>query len=194
MGKERVVTQTTPEETPTERQLRKLEIRRIKAVQPGLIKAQREGLSLINKLLTGSTELPGFFGDVGRGISEDITSEIVRQSLEDITPMFQKSGILDSGVAASIASRTAGDIRRAVAEYNLGNKLNLLNLALSGQAQVQAPLLQQSAQLGQRLATLRPVTTTTTGMNPFMRSFQTSLGQSLGRFSFTRGPFTIGGG
>jgi hypothetical protein len=196
MGKEKqsssgttVVNQTTtPTPTPEETRLNQLQIQATEATQPQLIQAQQSGLNLINQLLTGQEQLPGFFTQLGQGISPQITNDIVQQSLRDIMPSFQQSGIIDSGVAASIAGRTAGDIRRASEEFNIGNRLNLLNLALSGQAQVQAPILGQAEVLGSRLAGLRSVNTqgTTTqnttqyGMNPFMKSFQTQAGKTLG--------------
>lgn len=196
MGKEKssgstttVVNQTaTPTPTPEETRLNQLQIQATEQTQPQLIAAQQSGLNLINQLLSGQENLPGFFTQLGKGISPEITNEIVQQSLRDIAPQFQQSGILDSGVAASIAGRTAGDIRRASEEFNIGNRLNLLNLALSGQAQVQQPILGQAEMLGSRLAGLRSVnqkgTTTMNqaqyGMNPFIESFQTQLGTTLG--------------
>lgn len=200
MGKEKqsssgttVVNQTTtPTPTPEETRLNQLQIQATEQTQPQLIQAQKSGLNLINQLLTGQEQLPGFFTQLGQGISPQITNDIVQQSLRDIMPSFQQSGILDSGVAASIAGRTAGDIRRASEEFNIGNRLNLLNLALSGQAQVQQPILGQAEMLGSRLAGLRSVnqqgttsmSSTQYAMNPFLKSFQQSLGQSLGSGSF----------
>lgn len=173
--------------TPEEKRVNQLEIERIEATQPGQIALQQQGVNLTNKLLLGSTDLPGFFGDIGRGLSEETTTDLSQAALRDLYPQLNAQGILDSGTAASVAARTAGDVRRASYEYNIGNKLNLLNLALSGQAQVQAPLLSQSATLGGRLAGLRSISTSGTtsgntaqyGMNPFLKSFQTSLGQNL---------------
>lgn len=174
--------------TPEEKRLNQLEIERIEATQPGQIALQQQGLDLTNKLLSGSTDLPGFFGDIGRGLSEEAVTDLSQAALRDLYPQLNAQGILDSGTAASVAARTAGDVRRASYEYNIGNKLNLLNLALSGQAQVQAPLLSQSATLGGRLAGLRSISTSGTtssntaqyGMNPFLKSFQTGFGGSLG--------------
>ena len=186
-----VINQTqTPKPTPEETRLNQLQIQATEATQPQLIEAQKSGLSLINQLLAGQEQLPGFFTQLGQGISPQITNDIVQQSLRDIMPSFQQSGILDSGVAASIAGRTAGDIRRASEEFNIGNRLNLLNLALSGQAQVQQPILGQAEMLGSRLAGLRSMTTQGTtqgtsaqyGMNPFLRSFQTSMGELPSKF------------
>lgn len=184
--------QTTQTPTPEETRLNQLQVQATEQTQPQLIQAQQSGLNLINQLLSGQENLPGFFTQLGKGISPEITNDIVQQSLRDIMPSFQQSGILDSGVAASIAGRTAGDIRRASEEFNIGNRLNLLNLALSGQAQVQQPILGQAEMLGSRLAGLRSVnqqgTTTMNqaqyGMNPFLKSFQTQLGSTLGGSQF----------
>jgi len=206
MGREKSTTNTIvqsqakAEPTPEETRLNQLEIARIEATQPGQIQTQQAGLDLINRLLAGDTNMPGFFGDIGRGISPEIISEVVGESMKDIGAQFQGLGILDSGTSRSIMGRTAGDIRRGSAEYNLGNKINLLNLALSGQGQIQQPLLAQSEMLGSRLAGLRTINqssntnTQTRGMNPFLRSFQSSLGESLGSPSYSQAAgFGFGG-
>ena len=185
--------------TPEEQELNRLALERARSAQPGQIEAQSRGLNLINQLLVGG-ELPGFLQQLPGGISPEITTEISQQAVSDIAPQFQQAGILDSGVAAAVSGQVAGDIRRGAQEFNIGNLLNLLNLAVGGQAQIQQPLLAQTAQLGQRLAGLRPITqtgsTTQTSPNPFLSSFQTSLGTSLGSAlvpSFQTGPFTFGG-
>lgn len=158
-------------------------------------------------------------------LGEDYTSDIVRQSMRDLFPQFQAMGLpIESGVAQSIAGRTTGDIRRQVAEtnierqmlakqfnieterarqgFNLGQLLNLLNLAVGGQAQIQQPILAGGASLGQRLAGLRSISTTgreTMTSNPFMESFYGSLGKGLGglpgsALSAAGGGFTTPGG
>lgn len=148
---------------------------------------QVAGAKLGGMLLKGEEPLPGFFNELSQGISPDITQSIVDQSLKDLKPSFQAAGILDSGVAAEISARTSADIRRASEEYNIGNRLNLLNLALSGQAQIQSPILSNSQNLGARLTTLGKTTTnsdsTWKGMNPFVKSFQQSAGSGLGNFA-----------
>lgn len=187
MGNEKAtsVNNTTTERQPTaeEKRLNQLEIARQEATQGGMIATQTSGLDLATKLLRGEN-LPGYLQNLAMGISPEVTSGIVSESLRDIMPSFQASGILDSGVAAEISARTAGDIRRASEEFNIGNRLNLLNLALSGQAQIQQPILSSAANLGARLTTLGKTTsssnTTNKSMNPFLKSFQTSFGSSLG--------------
>jgi hypothetical protein len=186
MGKEKSVTTTnqTVERQPTaeETRLNQLDVALREATQGGLIGTQTAGLDIAQKLLRGEN-LPGYLQDLAGGISPEVTSGIVQQSLKDIMPSFQSAGIIDSGVAAEISGRTAGDIRRASEEFNIGNRLNLLNLALSGQAQIQSPVLSNAANLGQRLGTLGQITmsgsSTTMGMNPFLKSFQTSMGSNV---------------
>lgn len=192
MGKEKTTSTTVVNEkserqpTAEETRLNQLDIQLREATQPGLIKTQTAGLDLAEQLLRGSEPLPGFFQELSGGISPQIQSEIAQEAVKDILPSFQAGGLLESGVAADIAARTAGDIRRATQEFNIGNRLNLLNLALSGQAQIQSPILSQAANLGNRLTTLGATTTTGTnmgtfkGQNPFLKSFQTSFGSSFG--------------
>ncbi len=192
MGQEKTTTtiDNTQKVTPTAEETRKnqLDLQLREASQAGQMELQQSGLNLSNLLLKGSTNLPGFFGELGTGINQDVQNQIVQESLRAIRPGFQSSGLMDSGTAASIEARTAGDIYRSSAEYNMNNKFNLLNLAFGGQAQIQQPLMAQSSLLSQSLAGLRTInttgTTTTKSMNPFLKSFQTSLGNSLGSGSF----------
>lgn len=187
MGREKttVVNDTTQNvtERPMERATNELQFNQLKEFDPIQRQLNANGGNLVNMLLTGQA-LPGYLKGLPGGISPDVTQGIVDQSLRDIAPSFQSNGILDSGVAASIAGRTAGDIRMQSEQFNLQNLLQLLNLGVGGQAQVQQPILGVSGQLGGRLAGLRSInstgTTTTMGMNPFLRSFQTSAGNALG--------------
>jgi len=178
-------TKATP--TPEETRLNQLEIERTEATQPGQIQTQLASQNLINMLLAGGDagDLPGFFGKLGRGIDPQTTQTIVDQSLQDIGGQFQGLGILDSGTMQSVGARTAGDIRAGAEQFNIGSMQNLLNLAFGGQAQVQQPLLAQSNQLGNRLAGLRSINqssqSTQKEMNPFMQSFQSSLGKGFGK-------------
>lgn len=177
----------TADPSLTEQNRLDLELR--KGNQQGMADIQASGLNLGNLLLRGMN-LPGYLNTLPGGISEDVTQSIVDKSLRDVKGFGNQGGLLDSGVLQSIAGRTAGDIRMGSAQFNLQNLSQLLNLALGGQAQVQQPIIGQGAALGQRLAGLSSVNTTgnasstTTGMNPFMKSFQTSLGSTLGNGSF----------
>lgn len=191
MGGERTTTnsssQTKYTATPEEREYLARQNEILKASQQGQINVNNQGLDLVSKLLQGQN-LPGYLNQLPGGISPDVVNSISNQAIQDITPQFQSSGILDSGVAAQIAARTSADVRNQAAQFNLQNLSQLLNLAVGGQAQVQQPLLATSGQYGQSLAGLRTVnqsgSQTTIGTNPFLKSFQTSLGSSLGSGTF----------
>jgi len=191
-------TTTTSERAPTpeETELNKLQLEMMRATAPYQTEMQKAGLQVGTSLLQGG-ELPGYLQNLAGGISPEVTQGIVDQSLKDIAPSFQSAGILDSGVAASISARTAGDIRRASEEFNIGNRLNLLNLALSGQAQIQSPVLGTASSLRSSLSTLGKTTgtNTTTDNNTFGRTFMQSFGQSAGKTlgspSFSMGPFSF---
>lgn len=167
--------------TPEEIALNRLQLEQAQAFDPQQRMMNENAGTLVNRLLTGQS-LPGYLNTLPGGISPDVTQTIVDQSLRDLYPQFQSSGILDSGVAASIAGRTAGDIRASAEQFNIQNLQQLLNLAVGGQAQVQQPMLNTTSQLGGRLAGLRTTssTSTVTAMNPFLKSFQESAGKTLG--------------
>ena len=169
------------EATPEEQELNRLSLERVRAAQPGQIQTQQSGLSLINQLLTGQ-DLPGFLKGLPGGISPEVTGNIVQQSLADVRPGLQASGLLDSGVRAELEASTASDIRNQSEQFNIGNLLNLLNLAVGGQAQIQSPLLGQSGQLGQQLAGLRSSfgTSQTTQTNPFITGKDITSGIGTG--------------
>lgn len=195
-SKETVVTQSsqqqTPQPTAEEVELNKLQLEQAKAFDPIQRELNTNAGNLINMLLTGRSDLPGFLKNLSGGIDPSVTQGLVDESLRDVNAQLRKSGagtFLESGVAQSIGARTAGDIRRASEEFNIGNKFNLLNLATGGQAQVQQPALSTANMLSQRLAGLRPVTTTGTGSQvkntPFLNTaFAGGLGQGLGSSSF----------
>ena len=200
MGSEKTTVQSTQQQqaTPTaeETALNQLQLGQAQAFDPMQRQLNEAGGQNVLTLLQGGN-LPGNLGALSRGIDPSVTDLLVQRSLKDVGNQAQFSGILDSGTAGSLAARTAGDIRLGAEEFNIGTLLNLLNLGVGGQAQVQQPMLQTSQQLGGRLAGLRSMSSsgsqTTTGMNPFLKSFQQSAGKTLGSPSFSSGPFTFGG-
>lgn len=162
-------TAQTKKATPEETELNKLDLELRRATQNQLIGVQQQGLSLAETLLQGR-QLPGELAGTG-GISEEQITDISRSAVRDISPGLQAQGILQSGIGASVQGRVAGDVRRGAAEFNVGAKQNLLNLALGGQAQVQGPSLQAGAQFGERLAGLRSVSEVGQLKRPQQRSF-----------------------
>jgi hypothetical protein len=203
MGGERTTTDTSQERevTPEQKELDRLALERAQANQQGLIGLQGSGLDFMTQLFggLGGQELGGPIGDVLRGIDPSVTQGLVDQAVGDVNLGAQAQGLADSGIRAELAARTSGDIRRSVAESNLNRIMGLANLATTGQAAVQQPILGSQSALGGRLAqfgTTRGQTIQRTP-NPFLSSFQSSfgsaLGQKLGNPSFEMGPFTFGG-
>lgn len=186
MGADKTTQKTSTEATPEERQLNQLQLEQAKAFDPIQRQLNTNGGNLINQLLTGQA-LPGYLQGA-LGVSDAQTQSMVDASLRDLYPQFQSSGILDSGVAASIAGRTAGDIRNQNAQFNVQALQQILNQAVGGQASVQQSALNTTSQLGSRLAGLRSSTSTVTAMNPFLKSFQQSAGSTMGKSFGYMGP------
>jgi len=197
MGKEKstqtTVQNTTSTPTPTaeETKFNQLRLAQQEQIQPQETKAIQSGLNLSDLLLRGQA-LPGYLSTLPQGIDEGVTNELVNRSLRDVKSFGQQGGILDSGVLASIAGRTAGDIRLGSAQFNLNNLAQLLNLAVGGQAApLQAPVA-LGGQLGQSLAGLRSVnqsgTTSTMTQNPFITGsgLLQGFGTGIGAFGALR--------
>lgn len=177
----------TPTPTAEETALNQLQLGQAQAFDPYQRQLNAAGGDLVLNLLKG-VGLPGYLNQLPGGISQEVAGNISRQSIQDIMPSFQKSGILDSGTAAQIASRTSADVYNQAQQFNLQNLMQLLNLAVGGQAQVQQPAIQTASMLGNQLAGLRSNSSTgststsgtTLGMNPFTKALQQSIGTNLG--------------
>jgi hypothetical protein len=148
------------------------EEKRMQAVYAGQIEAQdpmqrqlnQTGSENVLNLLQGK-DLPGYLGKLPGGIDEATTADIANRSIKDIQPFFGQAGLLDSGVNAQISSRTAGDVRRSSAEFNINNLMQLLNIGVGGQAQVVSNAQSNQSTFSQSLAGLRGSTTTGTYQN-----------------------------
>jgi hypothetical protein len=189
MSKEKQQTQQsstqTVQQTPAEQEANSIYLEQLRKAQPGTLQAQESGLNLVNRLLLGES-LPGYLDTLTRGISNEAIGTQASRLANQYGAGFQNLGIADSGVAFRETSRgIANELLFPTEQFNIGALQNLLNVALSGQAQVQSPISASGGQLSQNLQGLRSTTSTgtytTTGMNPFLRSFQTSFGESLGK-------------
>ena len=197
MGDTKVETQTEtiPKATAQESELNKLQLEQFKQTVGPQTDVQLSGLDLLKKLLQGGEGLPGIFGELGAGISPEAIGTQATQLATEALPQFQLSGILDSGlVGKEISKSIASQLLFPAEQFNIGAKQNLLNLALSGQAQVQQPVAAGTGLLSGRLAGLRSTSgSQTVTRNPFLESFFSSAGKTLGSPSFGAGPFSFGG-
>jgi hypothetical protein len=186
MGTTKTTNQSTQQATPTaaESEMENLQLQQYKATQPYQQNMQIAGLQLGTNLLTGG-QLPQGYQELWGGIDQNQTNRMVSQSLQQLYPQFQGQGLMDSGTAIQGGMRAASDVMNQNAQFNLGQKLNLLNLAVGGQAQIQSPVSGATSQLASQLSGLRSVSgTQTQTINPFLISFYGSLGKSLGSAKF----------
>lgn len=192
MGNTTTSTQSTQQATPTpqEQGLEQNELNFSNFAQPLEMQTYGNLSSNINAILTGQKPMAQGIG----GISDDQTQSMVNQSLRDIMPQFQSSGILNSGEAAQVANLTAAQTRNSNAQFNVSAAQNLFNLASGGQSNLQSQANQNNSTLGSQLAGLRTISgSSNVTSNPFLNSFETSLGKTLGSPKVQAGPFSIGG-
>lgn len=190
MGSTKTQTSTSTQATPTpeETALNQRNLRIAMRTEEGEGQMQENALALGNQLLTsfgqpGSDQWQSLIG----GVTPEQQQRMINEQWRNIAPGFQTQGIYDSGLMATAKMRSATDLANQNAQFNVGVLQNALNLALSGQAQVQQPIQSNVSQLGGQLAGLRTINQSqTTSKNPFMESFYTSLGSSLGSGTFGR--------
>jgi hypothetical protein len=145
-------TQYTP--TPEEKRMQAVYAGQIEEQDPRQRELNRVGSENVLNLLQGKP-LPGYLNKLPGGIDEATTADIANRSIKDIQPFMGQAGLLDSGVNAQISSRTAGDVRRASAEFNINNLMQLLNIGTGGQAQVVSNAQANQSTFSQSLAGLR---------------------------------------
>ena len=199
-----VVNQTqAAQPTAAESEMQQAQLAQFKQYEPGQTEMFKNAFALGNQLLTSFGDQQG---DMWKSLIGGVTNEQQQSMISEqdryLTPQLQAQGIYDSGLGATMRMRSATDLANQNAQFNVGALQNALNLALSGQAQVQAPAQGATNQLASQLAGLRSISntgttsnqsTTATYSNPFMSSFLSSAGKTLGSPSFSAGPFSFGG-
>lgn len=179
---------TTPTGSPLEQQFNQTMANNLNSLIPQAGQTSSSFLNLLNQWATafgGGAAAQGPLGQLMGGISPDVQNSIVQESLRQLGPQFGQGGILNSGAAASIASRTAGDIYRNSAQFNVNNLGNVLSSLLTGNAQTQQPINQQAGILSSNLQGLRTTnqqgtSSSTQSQNPFLQNFYGGLGTGLG--------------
>lgn len=187
MGNEKTATSTNTQYTmsPEERANYALDMQRKKANLPSQMALDKQlyGFAsdyLSGKPLTGNLALAG-------GVSDQQSQRMATQGVNALYPQFQSSGIMDSGVAAAIAGRSYADILNNNAQFNVSAQQQILNQAMGGSSMLTSATQAQNSMLASQLAGLRSVNTTSTvsSMNPFLKSFQTSMGSTVGKATGT---------
>lgn len=191
MGTTTTTTNQTQQATPTaqETTLMNQQIANNQFMQPIAQQSYQDLSSNIQAILEGRQ--PAATG-VG-GITNDQTQSMVNQSLRDIMPQFQTSGILNSGEAAQVANLTAAQTRNSNAQFNVSAAQNLFNLASGGQSNLQGQQQSSTNNLTSELAGLRTVNSNqTVSQNPFLNSFYSTLGTQAGNTIGNAGNAAIG--
>jgi hypothetical protein len=182
MGSTKTTTTSQATPTPDEAEKLKLELGQYKQILPQQTEMFQNSYNMGNQLLTS-------FGDQNSqmwqsligGVTPQQQQSMISEQQRYLNPRFQEQGLMDSGLAYTGSLRAATDLANQNAQFNVGALQNALNLALLGQAQVQSPFQGASGQLASQLAGLRQNTTTQTSQNPFMNSFSSSAGSTLGK-------------
>jgi len=190
-------TTTTPKPTAEETEMNKMALAQQKEIQPQQTDYYKSAYNLSN-LLLGGQQLPGYLSSVTQGIDPNAIGQQAANYAKQNMPGMQSLGVLDSGESMrSIAKGISNDVLFPAQQFNSNLLMSLLGIA-SGQGSNATSQFQSGTNtLAQSLAGLRSInqqgTTSTYGMNPFLKSFQTSAGKTLGSPSFQSGPFGFGG-
>ena len=182
---------TTYKQSPTEEALSKLQLGQAQAFDPMQRQLNQAAGQNVMSLLQGQ-DLPGYLKSLPYGISEQMTGDIANRAIKDIQPFFGQAGLLDSGVNAAVSARTAGDVRRASAEFNINNLMQLLNIGVGGQAQVQQPALQTQSTLAGLVKGTG--TTSTNSSYSYQQPFAQTFGQMGQGFAGFTSPFSYSRG
>jgi len=152
-------TSTTTTATEEEKQMQAAQLAQFKQYEPAQTKMYNEAFGLGSQLLTsfGNKDSDMWKSLIG-GVTDEQSQRMIAEQDRYLKPQLQSQGIYDSGTAVTGRMRAATDLSNQNAQFNIGALQNALNLALSGQAQVQGPAIQSQGNLSTALAGLRAQT------------------------------------
>lgn len=164
--------------TPEEKALLQQQLDMNQFMQPFAQQNYADLSKNIQAILQGNQPMAKGIG----GIDEQQTQNMAQGAVRSVLPQFQSAGILDSGAAFQGATNAASNIMNQNAQFNTSAAQNLFNLASGGQSNLQGQFQNSTNNLTNQLAGLRTTnsSSTTIGMNPFLKSFQQSAGSSIG--------------
>lgn len=170
MGATKIQTSTTsaPSATAQESALNTAQLNQFNQYEPGQTEMFKNAFAMGNQLLTSFGDKSGAqWQSLIGGITPQQTQSMVNTQNRSLKAQLNQNGIYDSGTAASGMLRSSADLSNQNAQFNVGTLQNALNLALTGQAQIQSPAMGQSGQLSSALTSLRSNQTTGVQSNPF---------------------------
>jgi hypothetical protein len=190
MGKTNTTNNSTQQATPTNQYqgLLNNEMSVSNANVGNQMSVNNNSANLINSLLTGT------YSGAGSGISSQQNQSMVNQSLRDIAPQFQTSGILNSGEAGQIATQTGALVSNQNAQFNVQAAQNLMNAGLGGSSAWSGNAMSGNQVVGNQLAGLNKVTgSSVQTQNPFLNTFYSGLGNMANMQTETQAAGQAGG-
>ena len=177
---------TKPKATAEETEMNKILLQRMKDTAGQQTQLQQTALGLGQNILSGNENaMPDWYKKM-YSISPQAMSTQAANMVRSGQTSAQSMGIGDSGeMWKAITNDVANNLVYPAEQFNIGAKQNLLNLALSGQAQVQAPVVSNTNTLANQLAGLRTTQTSgtqTQSANPFSLIAQ-GLGTGIGMWA-----------
>jgi hypothetical protein len=164
------VTNQTTAATPTaeETAKNKIQLEQLQSYAPAQTQMYNNAFGLGNQLLTSFGDKSGSaWQSLVGGVSQNQMNAQAQQAGRLTNASLNQAGMVDSGVGKVMNARAMSDSMNSNAQFNIGAMQNALNLALSGQAQVQGTGQANTNSLANSLAGLRSTntsgTSTTTG-------------------------------
>lgn len=171
---------TTPTPTAEETALNKLRLEQNQAYAPQQTEMYKNAFNLGNQLLTSfGDKNSSMWKSLVGGVDQNQMNAQATQSGRLANASLNQAGIVDSGVGKVMTARAMSDSQNSNAQFNIGAMQNALNLALSGQAQVQAPAQGNTNSLASSLAGLRS-TQTSGSSNSTSTLWKPTKGVNLG--------------
>jgi hypothetical protein len=178
---------TTPTPTAEETALNKGQLDIFNASKQDQMDMNSLAAQNVKTLLSGG-QLPGNLASLSQGIGQNQMNAQAMQSGRLTNAMLNQGGVGDAGVGKVMLARSMSDSQNSNSQFNIQTLQQLLNQALGGQASVTGTYQNNTNTLASSLSGLRSINTsgttnsnqTVTSMNPFLKSFQTSLGSGFG--------------
>jgi hypothetical protein len=181
MGSTKISSSSTATPTAEEKEMEKIQLGQYKDFAPQQTEMFKSAYGLGNQLLQSfGDQDSNMWKSLVQGISPEQTQSMISEQQRYMDPQWQQQGLMDSGLRYTGNLRAATQIGNQNAQFNVGTLQNALNLALTGQAQVQGSGQTATSQLGQQLAGLRANQSQTT--LPYMGTNLGILGTWGGNF------------
>lgn len=192
-GTTNTTTQTSQQYQPTstEQQLQSNELSLSNASLPGQLANIGLAQGLQGQIIgAGGSNI----NQLTQGVSPGQSQNEAQMGLQGLSTQFQQMGGLDSGSFAQAGANAYANTLNSNAQFNVQNLAQLMNLASGNAYQNVGQSGTNNQILGQQSGALAGTSGTSTfTQNPFLNSFYSGAGSTLGSPQFSAGPLTFGG-